>query len=238
MENLTGLLELIQNYGLPMVISAIVVILFVVDRKETRKDFKRLLDTVIEDRKERDAEKTRLHDPTEDHKYDDTYNILFDILNILRTQADCSRCYVFVYHNGGKNLKGMPFQRLSCISESVAPGIEPMIQKYQGCQRSMFSLLRNKLKSQGYYFINDVNDLSTKDPILYNILVERSSNSACFFRITDHNTGSSLGFMGIEFIESKSQDDINSMIKLGTEATMRVSGLLEVISNDSNSISK
>jgi len=57
------------------------------------------------------------------------------VLQVVRSlilEFRCSRAYVFLYHNGGKNLLGAGFARLSCTHEATAVGVKPQQGHLQG----------------------------------------------------------------------------------------------------------
>lgn len=233
MEQFAKFLEIIGNNGLSIVISAIVIIVVVNNNKKQNKYFDTMFHKLIE--KDMSIEdKIPVHDVLEDKKYDLTYKTIHDILKELREKCDSARCYVFMYHNGGQNLNGVPFQRLSCISECIAPGLKSIIRDYQACQRSMFSGLCAELIKSGNFYIENLPDIEGSHAVLHEMLQERSINSAYFSSVNDHKTNTVIGFIGIEFIENHSEEDINSCKKLLEEASVRVSGLMEVINNDTS----
>ena len=53
---------------------------------------------------------------------------LHEILEIYRKSLNAARLGYYVFHNGGKDIRGIPFLKFSCINEAVAYGARPRLK--------------------------------------------------------------------------------------------------------------
>jgi len=53
---------------------------------------------------------------------------LHEVLETFRETTGASRIGYYVLHNGGKDIRGIPFLKYSCINEAVAVGIRPRLR--------------------------------------------------------------------------------------------------------------
>lgn len=108
------------------------------------------------------------------------------------------RAFLFSFHNGGTDIIGRGFLKMSLTDECVAPGCTPIMQKYQNIPRGLFPKLYTILENDEYYDVPDVELIKDEDPMTYSFLAEHGAASA-FFRPVKRSDGLMLGFIGMEY---------------------------------------
>ena len=135
---------------------------------------------------------------------------------LMRTNAD--RAFVFEFHNGGANLGGLPFIKMSNTYEVVDTGIAPQRQNLGQVSLSMLSGFVSEISTKPYLTIN-VSDRDEKIPnIYYETLLAQGTHSCILVRISDIR-GKIIGYCGVDFVrEGKSgrrQADICLIKEIG-----------------------
>jgi hypothetical protein len=70
-----------------------------------------------------------------------------------------NRAYMFSYHNGGRDIMGRGFQKMSIMNEMVDSHTPSVMSKYQNVPRTMFPTLFKKLKAEDIYHITNIEDI-------------------------------------------------------------------------------
>lgn len=66
---------------------------------------------------------------------------IHEILEIYRKSLNASRVGYYVFHNGGKDIRGIPFLKYSCVNEAVAYGTRPRLKIDKDLQIATVSCL-------------------------------------------------------------------------------------------------
>lgn len=145
-------------------------------------------------------------------------------------QLDClvnegvDRAYMFSFHNGGKDLLGRGFLRMSITQESIGTNITPIMTEYQRVPRMMFPKLYEELDEKDYYNIDDIKDIKGTDPLTYQFLIQHGVKAAMFRPVKDES-GLMIGFIGVEYI-NKECDNKKKAGKNLDKKTNRIMGAL------------
>lgn len=198
------------------------------------------------------AERELVRDAAEDERYDRLVKTLVEIIQrgpvhtvkeqeedrrvheMIQHHLDClvaegaSRAYYFTFHNGGRNVLGHGFLKMSVSAESVARG-EHIITKYQNIPRSMFTFGYRKLDEDGDYYILNVEDVENTDQASYNFLTEHGAKAA-FFRAAKTDDGLIIGFVGMEF-DNLDFDFEKQKVNIAKK-TSRIAGAILAIHGD------
>ena len=127
------------------------------------------------------------------------------------SQLDClvekgaDRAYMFQFHNGGKDMLGKGFLKMSMMQESIGKDIKSIMVKYQNAPRMLFPKLYDKLDVDNYYDVKNVEDIKEKDPFTYQFMIEHGVKSA-LFRSIKREDGLMIGFIGTEYIYEECKD--------------------------------
>lgn len=226
MEALKEVISLIGEYGFPAICSAVLIVLYLADRKRESEYFTKLFNSYLDNKLPHE------HNCEEDVKYDKLYETINEISMKIRLECNAARVQILMYHNGGKNLVGIPFQKMSCISESTAPGLITVSETNQNIHRGLYQSIHNNLKKNGKYYIQNMKDLIKTDSNLYTALINRSVLS--YYAYPIYNIDDVIiGFIATEFI-TNSDISVENLDKLFRESSMKISGIMEVIDNDHN----
>lgn len=226
MEMLGNVAVLIEKFGFTIVSAAVVIIAVIYLGKRQSDNYQKLLNTLLEKQIEKP------HNSAVDHRYDDFYECAGETLDYLRTTTGAARAYIFMYHNGGKNLVGIPFQKMSCIYEVDGEGFVSLCPSSQNMQRSFYAKAISTLKEKGYYNVDDVESMEIQDN-LYTAMKNRSVQSFYFQAIKDSSNNTVIGYVGIEFMFIlKRVDERDKVLELLAKSTERISGIMEVVSCD------
>lgn len=146
------------------------------------------------------------------------------------SQLDClvekgaDRSYIFSFHNGGRDVLGKGYLKMSIMQESIGQDIKPIMGKYQNAPRMMFPKLYDALDTNNYYDIENAEDIKDKDPFTYQFMIEHGVKSALFRSIKSED-GLMIGFIGAEYISEKC-DDMKKAGKLIDRKVNRIIGAM------------
>jgi hypothetical protein len=154
---------------------------------ELLKDFKEPKHTVEEQRENRN-----------------TNEFVARQLNCL-IEEGCDRAYMFSFHNGGKDVLGRGFLKMSMTQEAVDEDVVPIMIKYQNMPRMLFPKLYEQLDEKDYYNIDDLESIKKTDPFTYQFMIEHGAKIA-MFRAIKREDGLMVGFVGMEYINSTCED--------------------------------
>ena len=106
-------------------------------------------------------------------KYDEDVAIdkeINSVLNKLKDSLNPTRTYLVTFHNGGKDLSGLSFLKMSMRNEVTAPNIKPLQPEFQGIFRNTFSYLCNEITEKGQCYVEDREDIKEIDSSLYDFM--------------------------------------------------------------------
>lgn len=119
---------------------------------------------------------------------------------------------------------GRGYLKMSLANESIVDGIPRIMLKYQNVPRMMFPKLYGALADQGYYDIQDAEEIKSSDPFTYQFMIEHGVKSALFRSIKDES-GLMLGFICAEYI-SDVCSDMKTARKLIDKKVNRIIGAM------------
>lgn len=127
------------------------------------------------------------------------------------TKAD--RSYLVRYHNGGRDLNGNSFLKMSMSNEKNGVGISSMQTEFKDRFRSMFGWLINKLEKEDKVLINDIIEIQDVDNNTYQFFSDRSIKK--FYAIAIRSESKVvIGYIGLEYIVNRKKDkeEINKLL--------------------------
>lgn len=116
------------------------------------------------------------------------------ILATLLDETGADRILLFEFSNSSHNLSGMPFLFVNATYEVVSDGILSTADTYNKINMSLLASFIDELEEQGYFCIEDLQDIKDSYPVLYSIL--KDVKSVLFFPLYGIDT--ILGFISIE----------------------------------------
>ena len=218
---LAEILTLIGDYGVTIVCSAILIIMFVRLTLNQEKMIKKLFDKF-----QRESD-TRHPSPEESANIDEINEVIRGLLHKIQNKLSSDRAYLFLFHNGGKSLSGLSFQKMSCVNEVVSPGIAPCSKTSQLLQRGNYLSISNALKEKGYYDMELLADLETTDPYIYFFFKDRHTESAYLVPLEDSD-GYIIGFIGVDYCSVNKTLNKETILNTLKEFSFRVSSLVDI----------
>lgn len=215
------IIRFIGDYGVTIVCSAVMIFLFIKLTLNQNDMVKKTINDLMK-------KMVNIHPtPHESDIIDNINENIHGLLSRVQDSLHSDRAYLFLFHNGGKSLSGLSFQKMSCVNEVVNKGIAPCSEQMQLLHRGNFVNLNASLKKEGRYFLDDVSTIEFSDSFSYYFFKDRHVESFYAYGIKDSD-GYIVGFVGIDYC-TKNQSVLNSDIenKL-SELSMRVSGLVNI----------
>ena len=120
-------------------------------------------------------------------------------------EEGADRAYWVTFHNGGRDVLGKGFLKMSMSIEDLNEDITPIAVKYQNMPRMLLPKLYEQLDKQDYYNVDNVEDIKKADPFTYQFLMEHSAKTA-LFRVIKRDDGLIIGFIGMEYIDRECTD--------------------------------
>ena len=141
---------------------------------------------------------------------------------IRETKAD--RALFFSYHNGGTDILGRGFQKMSITNEQDNSWTSPVMGEFQNIPRTMFSILFKNLAKRNFYCIMDLNDIKEEDGASYQLFKSHNAKQI-MCQALKTEAGLMVGFIVAEFITTNC-DDLNKVKEVLNRKSLRITGAL------------
>lgn len=141
---------------------------------------------------------------------------------IRETKAD--RALFFSYHNGGTDILGRGFQKMSITNEQDNSWTSPVMGNFQNIPRTMFSILFKNLAKRNFYCIMDLNDIKEEDGASYQLFKSHNAKQI-MCQALKTEAGLMVGFIVAEFITINC-DDLNKVKEVLNRKSLRITGAL------------
>jgi len=207
------LLQRIENHGLAL----IALILVIYWLKPKVDDMWSTIMDMAKTKREKDSEdrNTRKFPDT----VIDTMELDAKIMNVLRQiqgEFKADRVYIFSFHNGGKNILGMDFAKVSCTHEIVALGIQPMQRWLQNMPVTLVhAFARLILTGVGVICPSIEQCFKDTDSSTYETLRAQGIKS-CYCCGLMSDGGLPIGFLGIDYVDDYEKLEPSAIDKLKT----------------------
>ena len=235
----TEIIQVINDFGLVPVMFALIVFLILYILKKNRNDSKEKEEKAEKDKKEKSEQEEKIalilqgvmdsrvevHTREEEDKNRKVNNYIEAQLSELISKQHANRAYVFMYHNGGKDVAGRNFQKMSITNEIVDVNTVPIMGSYQNIPRSMFPTVFKTLSEKDVYYIPNIDDIKETDAVFYQMLLTHGVKSAFIHGIKRDVDKMVLGFVVLEYVSSKCEDMDEAKEDLELK-TMKISGAL------------
>lgn len=199
------------------------------DKEEAYQEmFTRILNTLASVNKNTNP----IHEDNEEEENRKLNLLINTQLNKIMDKTGANRVSCFSFHNGGKDVIGRSFQKMSMTHEAVDANTISVMGSYQNIPRMMFPILVQKIAEVGYYDISNLEDIKSIDATTYQSFYARGAH-AVYIRAIKSSEGKILGFITAEFISSDPIDEGTIRESLLNKA-MKISGALEIDSSTFN----
>lgn len=142
---LTEMIKSVSEVGVLIICGAIVLCGYISTQKALKKEKEELqekydgiIKTAVDSALKNNSSQHVLSAEEDRNTYKIEEQINYYLKEILIT-TNSSRISLIRYHNGGRDMSGLPFLKMSVTNEFCKRGIQPMIREVQGCFRSLFS---------------------------------------------------------------------------------------------------
>ena len=132
------------------------------------------------------------------------------VLESVAENTGADRTSVYVFHNGTNSTHGLPFVKVTCLTEVMRKGtlITRKVNTHNGLSVSMFDKSVPYLSKNEYAIVSSLDSIADDYPVIKNMLDTAGAKSAVFLGMydTDQNM---LGLMITEFEDVKTEDELN-----------------------------
>lgn len=231
-----GIVEIIKaiaEYGIYPVMMAVLLFLIIRESRRNKKNksdmseqnkaqeerLTKLLSEIAEGAKKSDE-----HTKEEEEDNRRVNNFIESQLNTLLVEEKANRAYVFLYHNGGKDMTGRGFQKMSVTNEVVDTNTVSIMNSYQNVPRSLFPTLFKTLVSQDVYYVIDVKEIREEDPMTYQMFTTRGVKTALIHAMK-RTDGLVVGFVAMEYTVNACKDAVKAEKSL-EKIALKINGAL------------
>lgn len=158
------------------------------------------------------------------NEYARNANRVQQLTYFLLNEFDADRVSIFEYHNGGKTLAGISFNKCSNTYEALAMGIDGKYNELQQIPISINFLWNKLLEQQKPILIGDIEILKEHDETIYFALKGKSIKSYYSQLIVDYNSRP-IGFMTIEYYGNIKVLNVDEL-KIFNDTSIKIGGLL------------
>lgn len=120
----------------------------------------------------------------------------------LRVKTGAGRVSFFRFHNGGHDLQGASFLKMSMTNEAVGYGIKPRQCDFVGQFRSMFPWAMDNIHTKGEIYVEDIETLKNADTSLYLLLKEAGAVKFAAMKV-ENERGKVVGVLSVECFDEK-----------------------------------
>lgn len=214
--DLTALISIAKAIGDGIVL-AIIVVLYLLDRRNRNKEHDENRNILEEERKEfKDDYKKLVGDiidgvnghhltPQESKSVAQIEKKINDTIQEILEQTKASRVCVVKYHNGQRDMTGMAFLKMSMTNEVVNRGVAPLMGDFKDLFRSYLAYWCHELEIKGKCVIQDTNEMQNIDINMYEYLKTRNIEAKYGLALTNLE-GDIIGFICVEYLDKKDFD--------------------------------
>lgn len=166
------------------------------------------------------------HTKSEEDENHQAGTIINKELQRLQQVTRGSRAACFVYHNGGRDIAGRSFQKMSMLYEATDVSTSSIMLQHQNVPRMLYPVINQKIAEQRCYYVENIENIRDIDPTTYGLLVDRNVNSV-FIGAILKSDDMVMGYVTIEFI-APFNGDLTRLKKELKHATTKISGVLEM----------
>lgn len=214
--DLTALISIAKAIGDGIVL-AIIVVLYLLDRRNRNKEHDENRNILEEERKEfKDDYKKLVGDiidgvnghhltPQESKSVAQIEKKINDTIQEILEQTKASRVCIVKYHNGQRDMTGMAFLKMSMTNEVVNRGVAPLMGDFKDLFRSYLAYWCHELEIKGKCVIQDTNEMQNIDINMYEYLKTRNIEAKYGLALTNLE-GDIIGFICVEYLDKKDFD--------------------------------
>lgn len=223
----------ISQYGPAVVILSVFLILFLILLAVLINNNQKHMDRMT---KQNDEIFNRIFTslPEKDYDEEDIVEIFTKLNNIFKAECkrinertESSRTAIYVFHNGTVASHGLPFFKMTCVSEWItrSSGFGEQMSKHTNLNLALFSSLITELHTNGEYIITNCDDGNSIEPYTYTFMTPTAKTSI-FICVYDSNNRI-MAFINTEFKEHVSEEDLDTVKEVIRNSCARIQPVLE-----------
>lgn len=211
----------IGELGILVVIAGLFLFFYYKDKTARDDEFKQLFNAIL-------GKETHILTVEEDRLAKQIDKSITAELQEITNTLQPTRTLLVRYHNGGKDMNGISFLKLSVTNECANRGVHPVINEYQGQFRSSINEVCSEIDRIGYMNIPDREMIKEKDRGTYDLMIAKKTRSSYSYALRN-STGYIIGFVSLIYYEDNLVKENPEQIKefMSKKAT-EISTLLSV----------
>lgn len=251
MESVTSILDIINTYSSTLILAAIAIYIgyrlisnqvnrskeeddlnFQIKKRKANADQDRedLLQKQMEKMYERIfmAWDQKVFENTNKHLATDIYTDKIEkLLSKLVEGCSAKRASLFMYHNGGHDMTGRSFQKMSCTNQRVRIGTASTQNAYQNMYKASLHYVTHSVKESGICYIDNLEDIKEENYSTYDILTQNGCRRL-YARAIRNIDGVTIGFLAItsDFPVDPEKDNCDSCKSLLDHISSNIEGVL------------
>lgn len=211
----------ISELGILIVIAGLFLFFYYKDKTARDAEFKQLFDAVIN-------KETHILTEDEDRVAKQIEKSITAELQEITNTLQPTRTLLVRYHNGGKDMNGVSFLKLSVTNECTNRGVAPVMKEYQNQFRSSINEVCFEIDKNGYMNILSKDAIKEKDRGTYDLMVAKHVRSTYNYALRNA-TGYIIGFISIIYYEDNAIiEDIDTIKQVMSDKATEISTLLSV----------
>lgn len=211
----------IGELGILIVIAGLFLFFYYKDKTARDAEFKQLFDAIL-------GKETHVLTEEEDRLAKHIEKSITAELQEITNTLQPTRTLLVRYHNGGKDMNGISFLKLSVTNECTNRGVAPVMKEYQNQFRSSINEVCFEIDKNGYMNIPSKESIKEKDRGTYDLMVAKHVRSTYNYALRNA-TGYIIGFISIIYYEDNATiEDIDTIKQVMSDKATEISTLLSV----------
>lgn len=240
LDQVSKLSETISKYGPFIVILAIFLIIFLVIVGYMIKSNGKFVDQMIDQYNDMSKNYIELSQrvvtsvPVKDYNEEDIVEIFFKLNGIFKEECKkinektgSSRSAIYVFHNGTVSSHGLPFFKMTCVSEWISrgTGFQEQISNHTNLNLALFGSLVNELYRNGEFTISQDFCEEQQEPYNYAFMSEKAKTS--LFTCVYSDSNKIMAFINTEFKDVLNDEDILNAKNIMKNSCAKIQPVLE-----------
>jgi len=219
-DNISSLSKIISEYGPAIVILAVFLLMFLLLIILLIRNNQKYINSIVAQNNEL-FQKLFTSLPKKDYDEEDIVEIFTKLNEVFKEECKkindkthAARASIYVFHNGSVASHGLPFFKMTCVSEWISrgSGFQEQISKHTNLNLALFGTLVEELYNNGEFIVN--RNCEELEPYTYAFLSEKTKTS--IFNCVYDDNNRIMAFINVEFketLEPTQLDEIKTIIK-------------------------
>ena len=233
-NQVSDLSKAITEYGPFAVILAVFLLLFLIIIIWVMKNNEKYFNSMIKQNNEMFQQLYTSMPKKGDYNEEDIVEIFTKMNEVFKEECKkinektgSGRAAIYVFHNGAVASHGLPFFKMTCVSEWIArgSGFQEQISKHTNLNLALFSSLVEELYNNGEFIINHDGCDQDQEPGNYAFISEKSKIS--IFNCVYDGNNKIMAFINVEFKNCLEQEAIDRAKLIIKNSCAKIQPVLE-----------